>query len=556
MTCTAWRRYCDYFIGLRTQVAFGALLSFAAGALLTPLPLVIREAFDTTIPAGGTSQVLRIGIALVALQTLSGACTLWARATLLRATKRAVGAMRHEAIARLYERSRSYYSARPASTLHDIVVHGTERVDIMTNALLADLLPASALSLGIALVLLSLNWRLFLMMAAVLPANVLAGRLIGRKVRQRARHFNVSFEHFSRGVLFVVRAMDLTRIHAAEEAETARMSGQIEDLRSVSERMAVLATSYTVVQQSLIAVAGVVVLVAGGSAVASGRLSTGGLLSFFAGLLLLRMPLNIIMGSLPRVIEGAQSLEAVMAFLAEEDRHPYTGRDRINFRGNLALHDVSFSYGGPAVLAGVSLALTSGEIVAIIGPNGAGKTTLVSLMLGFYRPQQGYLTADGARYDALDLRDLRRRIGVVMQNPIMVPGTVRDNLVYGQPDCEWAEVLDACRRTGVDRFVAHWPLGYNTPIGEDGELLSGGQRQRLSIARALLGRPALLILDEPLNHLDEPDGTAFFRRLGADGHAPAILLISHRPDVLAAADRVVRVESGLVVDAGRTAGIA
>jgi len=331
----------------------------------------------------------------------------------------------------------------------------------MTNALLADLLPASALSLGIALVLLSLNWRLFLMMAAVLPTNVLAGRLIGHKVRQRARHFNTSFERFSRGVLFVVRAMDLTHIHAAEEAETARMSEQIEDLRSVSERMAVLATSDTVVQQSL-----------------------------------------------------------------------------------------------EAVVTGVSLALTSGEIVAIIGPNGAGKTTLVSLMLGFYRPQQGYLTADGARYDALDLRNLRRRIGVVMQDPIMVPGTVRDNLLYGQPDCEWAEVLDACRRTGVDRVVANWPLGYDTPIGEDGELLSGGQRQRLSIARALLGRPALLILDEPLNHLDEPDGTAFFRRLGANGHAPAILLISHRPDVLAAADRVVRVESGLVVDAGRTAGIA
>jgi ABC-type multidrug transport system fused ATPase/permease subunit len=538
-------------------VAVGTLLSLSAGLLLIPLPLVVRDGFDRVIPEGQTPSLLILGALLVALQILSGACTLWARTMLLRATKHAIAALRTEAVATLYERSRRYYASRPPSVLHDTVVLGTERIDIMSNALLAELLPSVVLSVGIAVVLVSLNWWLFLLMAAVLPANVIAGRLLGRQVRHRTQRFNAAFEQFSRGVLFSIRAVDLTRIHAAEDLETRRLGVRIEDLRSTSADMAALGTGYTLVQQTLIAVAGVVVLVAGGSAVASGAMTTGALLSFFAGLMLLRMPLNVIMASVPRIIEGTQSLDAVMAFLAEDDRCPYTGTARVAFTGHLELRDVTFAYdSGPDVLQHVSLTMRPGETVALVGPNGAGKSTLVSLVLGFHRPQQGSLSADGIAYDALDIRSLRQQMGVVMQDPIMVPGTIRHNLMYGAVDSSWEDALAAARRTGVDRFVADLPLGYDTPIGEDGERLSGGQKQRLSIARALLGRPALLILDEPLNHLDESDGTRFFEGLSDDDHAPAILLISHRPDVLAAADRVVRLEAGHVVEPLRAAEIA
>lgn len=543
-----WRRYAARFDGLWLRVAFGSALALAGGLVLVPLPLIVRAAFDRAIPAGDTRALLGIGLVLVALQVVSGACTLWARIVLLRVTKQAVGGLRREVIAAFYQRSRSYYAARPSSVLHDTAVLGTERVDIMSNSLLADLLPSLVLSVGISAVLLWLNWWLFLLMAAVLPVNLGAGRLLGRQMRHSTQHFNHSFERFSRSVLFLIRAVDLTRIHAAEETETGRVAARIDDLRAASRRMAALGTAYTVVQQTLIAIAGVVVLVAGGGAVASGAMSSGGLLSFFAGLMLLRTPLNVIMVSLPRVTEGAHSLEAVMAFLGEDDRCPYNGTQPIAFGGRLVLHDVTFSYGDEPVLERVSLSIAPGETVAIVGPNGAGKSTLVSLMLGFYRPQSGRLTADGLAYDDIDVSSLRRQIGVVMQDPTMVPGTLRENLLYGAQEWPWASVLDACRRTGVDRFVDAWPLGYDTPIGEDGERLSGGQRQRLSIARALLGRPALLILDEPLNHLDEPDGSAFFRRLAEGSQAPAILLISHRPDVLSAADRVVHLDAGVIVE--------
>jgi ABC-type multidrug transport system fused ATPase/permease subunit len=556
MSRAAWRQYAACFDGLRLRIAAGTVLSLVAGLSLVPLPLVIQDAFDRVIPQGRLEALLGIGLLLATLQIVSAVCTLWARAVLLAATKQAIGALRRDAIVRLYERSRSYHGSHPSSTLHDTVVHGTERVDIMSNALLAELLPSTVLSLGICAVLVSLSPWLFVTMAAVLPLNVLAGRMLGSRMRRRTQRFNTAFEQFSRGVLFLLRAIDLTRIHAAEEAETRRLTGRIEDLRAISGRMAVLGTAYTVVQQSLITIAGLVVLVAGGAAVASGTMTIGALLSFFAGLMLLRLPLNVMMASLPRVIEGAASLDSVMAFLAEDDRCPYTGTAPVAFTGRIAVRDVTFSYGGAPVLDGVSLVIAPGEIVALLGPNGAGKSTLVALILGFYRPQRGELVAEDLPYDAIDMKALRRQIGVVLQEAIMVPGTMRDNLLYGVPDADWDEVLDACRRTGVDRYVSSFPLGYDTPIGEEGEQLSGGQRQRLSIARALLARPSLLILDEPLNHLDEADGPAFLRRITAGSHAPAILLISHRPDVLSVADRIVRVEHGQVVEAARVAGIA
>jgi ATP-binding cassette, subfamily B, bacterial len=547
MSLRVWRSYAARFRGAYGRAVLGAGLALATGLVLVPIPLLVGYAFDTVIPGGRTGALIGVSVGILGLQMLSGAGMLATRYVVLGVTKQVSAHIRREALARLLAAPKRDYNRRDLSSLHDVVVHETERVDVMTSALLAEVGPAVALSLGVCGALVALNWMLFVCMLAVAPLNVVAGRRLGRFVQRRVADFHESFGRFSRSVLFLVRAIDLTRIQAAEAVESTRQNARIEELRTTSRVMGWTAISYTVAQQMLVALSGVVVLIVGGVLAASGRLTIGGLLSFFAGIMLLRSPLHTMMVGVPRIMEGAQSLRAVMAFLGETTREPYQGRTRIPFTGGVALRDVSFDYGSGPVLTGVSLDLAPGEIVALVGPNGSGKSTIVNLILGFYRPVSGGVFAGDTSYDTLDMQDLRRAIGVATQDPLLVPGTIRDNLTYGAPDAPAADIQEAARLAGVDTFAASLPDGYDAPIGEDGRLLSGGQRQRLSLARALLGRPKLLILDEPLSHLDEADGAAFLDRLASAAHRPAVLLISHRREAVAMAHRVYRIARGRIV---------
>jgi ATP-binding cassette, subfamily B, bacterial len=182
-----------------------------------------------------------------------------------------------------------------------------------------------------------------------------------------------------------------------------------------------------------------------------------------------------------------------------------------------------------------------------VGPNGAGKTTIVNLILGLYRPSAGTVLADGAPLDDVDLRSLRRRIGVVLQDPPILPGTVRENIAFGEPDVSDEDVRRAADAATAAEFIDELPLGYETPVGEEGELLSGGQRQRIAIARALLRQPRLVILDEPSTNLDRHSTEALLRNLGALPEYPAVLLLTHDEVVARAAERTVRIRDGRIV---------
>ena len=546
MTGAVWAKYVGVFRGSYGQAVLGAVLAILTGLTLVPVPLLVGYAFDRVIPGGETGLLVGLGLAMLALQLLNGAGVLATRYVILRVTKQASARLRERAVARLLAAPRSQYTTRGLAAMHDTVVHETERVDTMTFALLGEVAPAIVLSLGICAVLVALNWMLFLGLVVVLPLNFFAARRLGVKVRSRVATFHDAFKRFNQGIIFLVRAIDLTRIQTAERFEAERLQRRIVDLRETSRTTAWSSALYTVLQQGLIATAGVVVLIAGGAATAWGLMTVGNLLSFFAGLMLLRSPMHAIMVGLPRIMEGAQSLTSVMAFLDDTDVEPYQGRRRIAFTGAVSLRTVSFGYGAAPVLQSVSLDLVPGEAVGLVGPNGSGKSTIVNLILGFYRPARGTLTADGAPYDDLDLHHLRRQIGVVSQDAMLVPGTIRENLTYGLPDAAPADVMEASRIAGVDAFVSTLELGYDTPVGEDGNLLSGGQRQRLALARALIGKPKLLILDEPMNHLDERDSVEFLRRFTGASDRPAILLISHREDALLVTRRVYRLERGVI----------
>jgi ABC-type bacteriocin/lantibiotic exporter with double-glycine peptidase domain len=313
------------------------------------------------------------------------------------------------------------------------------------------------------------------------------------------------------------------------------------------------ASAYTIVQQAVAAAAGVVVLMVGGWAAAEGKMTLGELLAFYAIVALLLRQVTLVTSSVPVVLSGYESIARLDDILEADYPEPYTGDRLIAFRGGLTVEDVSFSYGREPLLHDVSMGAEPGDQIALVGPNGAGKSTLVGLIVGLYRPQKGRLLADGVPYAELDMPVLRRRMGVVLQDPVILPGTIAENIAYGRPGATETEIREAAEWATAADFISGLADGYDTHVGDEGTLLSGGQRQRIAIARALLSRPVLLILDEPTTHLDDASIRRLMANLKELPGSPTLLLISHDPEVARLAERVHHLRDGALVGEGTLA---
>jgi len=543
-----WRPYLRLFRGSGRLLAASLVLSLAQAALLVPVALLLREAFDERIPAGDDGGLVWIGALILALYLGSAAVGLLNRYSVLRVTKAAVTRLRTQLLERLYALPQTFFDRSSHGRLHSVVVQDSERLDVMANALIAQLVPSLVVSVGLLLTLLFLDPLLLAVLLGVVPLLLGIGRWLGGIVRRRTQRWQQEFDAFSTATQLALRTMTLTKIQAAEAHELERRRQGHEALGRAGRDMAWTQTAFVIVQGAVAAASGVVVLVIGGRLVATGDLSLGSLISFYAFVVLLLRQVSIVVGTVPQVIAGRESIARVETILSAPRREPYRGARRIDFGGAVRLDRVSFGYGSGLVLDDVSVELEAGERVAILGPNGAGKSTLVSLLLGLYRPERGRVLADGVPFDELDLPALRRQIGVVLQDSVVFPGTVAQNIAYGRPGATDEEVRRAASLATVDLFVDELPAGYDTEVGEEGVLLSGGQRQRIALARALLATPALVILDEPTTHLDDAAINRLTANLRSLPGAPTLLVISHDLAVARSLDRVLHLRDGRVAE--------
>ena len=238
------------------------------------------------------------------------------------------------------------------------------------------------------------------------------------------------------------------------------------------------------------------------------------------------------------------------------DARPETvgGHEQVTeFQDRLAFHDVSFSYGGEAVLSGVTFEIARGEMVALVGASGVGKSTVADLLMRFYDPLTGSITLDGRDVRTLRQDDYRRLFGVVSQEALLFNTTIRDNIVYGRERLEEADVVRAARIANAHDFIAELPDGYATVVGDRGIRLSGGQRQRIAIARAVVARPSILVLDEATSALDSESERAVWEAIDRAVEGTTALVIAHRLSTVLRADRIVVLSRGGVEAVGRHA---
>ncbi|MDP9985329.1 ATP-binding cassette subfamily B protein [Arthrobacter oryzae] len=303
------------------------------------------------------------------------------------------------------------------------------------------------------------------------------------------------------------------------------------------------------------------IAVVGGLQVASGAMQLGDVQAFIQYSRQFTQPLAQL-GSMANLLQsGVASAERVFELLDTEEQSADPAGASLQSpdgasRGRLVFEDVSFSYSqDKPLITGLSLVAEPGQTVAIVGPTGAGKTTLVNLMMRFYELDGGRITLDGVDITTMTRHDLRSRMGMVLQDTWLFGGTIRDNIAYGRPTASSSEVLEAARATYVDRFVKSLPDGYDTVLDDEGSNVSAGEKQLLTIARAFLAQPSVLILDEATSSVDTRTEVLVQKAMSALRSDRTSFVIAHRLSTIRDADLILVMEAGQIVEQGTHASL-
>ncbi len=286
---------------------------------------------------------------------------------------------------------------------------------------------------------------------------------------------------------------------------------------------------------------------------AAGHLTTGEYVTYVMFLAFMIAPIVQLVSIGTQLTEAVAGLDRTNEILAEreEDRDPVRTISLPVLHGDIRFNDVSFSYEpGKPVLHGISFESLPGTVTALVGSSGSGKSTIISLLCGFHTATGGEVSADGNDLAHVKLATYRAQLGVVLQETFLFDGTIRENILFSRPEATEPQLMDACRIARVDEFAERFPEGYDTVVGERGVKLSGGQRQRLSIARAILADPRVLILDEATSSLDSESEALIQTGLNYLMQGRTTFVIAHRLSTIRRADQILVVEAGHIVERG------
>ncbi|MFP4485165.1 MAG: ABC transporter ATP-binding protein [Spirochaetaceae bacterium] len=538
------------------RLFLGVVLSVLQAGILLTVPLLLGHAMEDGFGSDGANieVIVRSAVLLVGVYMCYLGTALWGRHVTLTSVKRGVAELRSALLRSLLRSSRASVGRHDTSVLQTVLVHDTERVDRLGNAVVSKLLPSLLAVGGVTVVLAFLSPVLLAGLLVVMPAVVVVNRLLNRRMWRRIGAYHRSLEGYTRRLRRLFDTLDLARAHAGEEWELDAQRAEIAALRTNSHRVAWMASAFNLFMETLTGGSIIIVLIVGGVLLSAGSIGYAELLSFVVAAGILRNHLRQALTSVPEVREGIAGVRSLRSLVYSLDHPPYRGTRHVDFDGSVSLRRVSFSYapvddpesgrvGPPAPLfADIDLDLRPGKITLLQGPNGAGKTTLIYLILGFYRPSAGALYASGLPYDDIDLSILRSRTSLLFQDSPIFDGTVWENVRYGAvapgngrkpqdaciPDVELrSQIEEAAALAGLTPVLDSLPQGWETSVGEHGVRLSGGQRRRIALARAFARKPRLLLLDEPTTHLDTSAIDTLRSALPNLDPPPATLIVSH-----------------------------
>ncbi len=539
-------------------------LSVLLAVVDIPIPFVLKRVLDDVLHrhqhvlAFGThvapdTFLLGIFVTLVALALLKGVLLYTQRTVSETIGQRIVFELRLDLYRHLQTLSMPYFrSARTGKLMLRLIGDINAVLDMITDGFLRALMDGVTV-LAVLIAIFCVNWHLSLVVMAALPVYVLAFVRLNPRLRATGRKARRERSALSGQLQEKIAGAAIVKAFGQEDAETSRVEQQSGRMRDHLIEKARLGGRLNAVANVTVAIGAALVLWIGGREVLDGTMSKGSLMAFYSLSSMLFPPLRRLSKTNETYQAARVSLDRILDFFEETTplQEAASGEPLVVSHGAVSFEDVSFAYlPGTPVLRDVTLHVAGGETVALVGHNGAGKTTLLHHLLRFLQPDSGRVAIDGQDLRTVDLASLRRAIGVVTQDTLLFSGSIADNIRYGLPTASDDEVIEAARIANALPFIEALPDGFSTDVGERGQRLSGGQVQRIALARAILGNPPLLVLDEATSAVDAESEALIQDALARVMAGRTTFVIAHRVSTVRRADRIIVLDGGRIVEQG------
>ena len=530
-----------------------ALVAMVLVAATEPAIPIVLQHVVSSFETSDLDHTPLLGAALVLVFLVRGAATFGSATALASVGGRLAMDLRMRMFAKLMEVPIAFHDRHNSGALSSKLTYDATQVMQAATGAVVVLVRDTLAILGLMAWMIYLNWQLTLIALAAAPLVSLVVRYLAARLRRMSRLLQTTMGEVTHASLEGIEGQKVIRSHGTQAFERERFRAIANRARRFQVKFTSATAANAPVAQLITACALAVILVVAARHFEAGRITLADFVSFFTAMGMLFPPLKRLTNVNGQLQTGIAAAESVYGLIDEDPEPGRGGRELGPVEGRVEFRGVSFRYSGEreGSLHDLDLLIEPGETVALVGASGAGKSTLASLLLRFYEPDSGIIRLDGIDIREWDVASLRRQIAFVGQDVVLFNDTVAANIAYGIGAPSPEALTESARNAHALSFIEALPRGFDTPIGERGDLLSGGQRQRLAIARAFYRDAPILILDEATSALDsstEHSVQAAIDRLRA---RRTTLVIAHRLSTVMSAERIAVLDGGRLVDTGR-----
>ena len=538
-----------------------AVLSLAVVGIGLVPPILLGKLVDDVLkadqPQSQMDKLLTLLLALVggllSLRLATAVIAVWKGRVAARVGAALTSDLRTRLVRKLQELPVAYHDRNQVGMLMSRVAYDTEVMQTLVHQTSGGFLLQLLQLVGIGGMLFWINPKLAFFTMLPTPLVIAASWYFTRYLHPRHHHYWEAVGRQAAALTGMLSGIRVVKSFTQEEREFERFRTSSDRLRDSRRNVDASTAFFAALMAFLFGLGELVVWYVGGRDVLGRDMTLGELTAYLMYLTMFYAPLTQLAESTTWISNFLTASQRIFEMLeAPNDiEDPVPAKSPDPFRGGVRFEHVTFGYGdGEPVLRDVDFEVRPGEMIGLVGRSGSGKSTLVSLIGRMYDPKAGRVLVDGVDVREMSRADLRRRIGIVLQDPFLVRGTLAANIVYGRPDAEPERTLKAARSAHAHDFIMRAPFGYDTQVGEGGSGLSGGERQRISIARALLYDPQILILDEATSSVDTESERAIQEALRVFAKGRTTIAIAHRLSTLRDADRLLVFDRGRLVEQG------
>jgi ATP-binding cassette subfamily B protein len=546
----------SYMRRYRWGYLWGTFSCICTNTIWVMFPQVIQRAVDAMQHGATHRTILIFAGLLVGIALIKGVFLYSQRWILIGISREIEFDLRNDLFKKLEQQDSGFYQRYRTGDIMARLTNDLNAVRMLLGPALMYSANTVFFTVGALFFLMHISPWLTLVAWAPMPLASVLVQYFGSRIHDRFERIQASFSEISSQAHENYSGARLVRAFAREQSQIGLFERLNREYIARSLRLVQLMGMLWPTLEFILGVSMIITLMAGGHLVVAHRITVGQFVAFNTYMIMLIWPIIAVGWVVNLFQRGTASVKRIDELLKAEPAIDDSGADpaiaaKTVLGGAIEFRDLNFSYGETPVLTGISLTIPAGTSLAIVGPTGSGKSTLVNLIARIYEAPEGSLLIDGRPVREYPLAVLRRNIGMVPQETFLFSATIRENLTFGAPECGVEEMLVAAEAAHIRKEFEEFPQGFETMVGERGVTLSGGQKQRASIARALLRRPAILILDDALASVDTYTEERILNGLSDFTQASTTILISHRVSTVRNADQIAVLDHGRIVEVGR-----